>query len=94
MDFDGIGTMALFLSSGAVGVGLIILAGYRMRLKAEIEKHRLGASGSTSDLDDLRDEMRETLAQQATQIDELHERLDFSERLLARGKPDELAGDS
>lgn len=72
---------------------MIILAGYRMRLKAEIEKHRLGASGSTSDLHDLRDEMRETLAQQATQIDELHERLDFAERLFARGKPDELAGD-
>ncbi len=93
MDFDGIGTMALFLSSGAVGVGVIILAGYRMKLKAEIEKRRLGRSNSTSDLDDLRDEMREALAHQATQIDELHERLDFAERLLARGKPDELAGD-
>ena len=93
MDFDGIGTMALFLSCGAVGVGLIILAGYRMRLKAQIEKHRLGGSGSTSDLDDLRDEIRDTLAQQATQIDEIHERLDFAERLLTHGKARELAGD-
>lgn len=50
-----------------------------MRLKAQIEKHRLGGSGLTSDLDDLRDEIQETLAQQATQIDEIHERLDFAE---------------
>ena len=76
-----------------VGVGVVVLAGYRMKLKAEIEKRRLGGSDSASDLDDLRDEMREALAHQATQIDELHERLDFAERLLARGKRDQLAGD-
>ena len=84
MDFDGIGTMALFLSSGAVGVCAIFLAGYRMKLRADIEKHRLGA-GAGGSADDLREEMRQAIENQNHQIDELHERLDFAERLLSRG---------
>ncbi len=37
MDMDGIGTLALFLSSGAIGVGLIMLAGFRIKLKNRLD---------------------------------------------------------
>ncbi len=85
MDFDTPGAFALFLSLGAVAVGLIRLAAYRMKLKAETERRRLEHSSSNS-VDALRDEVQDALAQQAAQIDELHERLDFTERLLTQGK--------
>ncbi|HEX9729748.1 MAG TPA: hypothetical protein VGA37_14700 [Gemmatimonadales bacterium] len=88
MDFDGIGTMALFLSTGAVGVCLVFLAGYRMKLKADIERARLGGH-SADDVGELRAELESTLAHQTRQIDELHERLDFTERLLTRGRTDQ-----
>ena len=85
MDFDTPGAFALFLSLGAIGIGLIRLAAYRMKLKAETERRRIEESSANS-ADALRDEVQHALAQQATQIDELHERLDFAERLLTQGK--------
>ncbi len=75
MDMDGIGTFALFLSSGAVGMGLILLSAYRMRLKTRLEEKRL-ESISDSVIDELRHEMRR-----------LNERVDFAERLLEGGRP-------
>ncbi len=84
MDMDGIGTLALFLSSGAIGVGLIMLAGFRIKLKNRLELERMrGESGES--VDQLRDEMHDILDQQNAQISELQERVDFAERLLAKG---------
>ncbi len=85
MDWDGIGTFALFLSSGAIGGGFIWLAAYRMKLKAGTERDRL-RSPSDEAVDELRREMHDLLDQQAGQLDDLHERLDFAERLLSRGE--------
>lgn len=85
MDFDSIGAFALFISSGAVGAGLILLAGFRMKLKADIDKLRLGDSGREA-MEELREELQQTIARQAAEIDELSERLDFTERLLTEGR--------
>ncbi len=93
MDFDTPGAFALFLSLGAVAGGLIRLAAYRMKLKAETERARLEGS-SLDSTEELRDEVRHTLTRQAAEIDELHERLDFAERLLTQGKPVEAAPDT
>ena len=88
MDMDGIGTMALFLRSGAIGMGLILLAGYRMRLKASLEQERLRQSSPT-EADELREEIHDLVERQGADIAELHERLDFAERLLTKGKSDD-----
>ena len=84
MDMDGIGRFALFLSSGAIGVGLIMLAGFRIKLKNRLELERMrGESGES--VDQLREEMHDIIDQQNAQITELQERVDFTERLLAKG---------
>ena len=91
MDFDSIGAFALFFSTGAIGCTLVWLASYRMKLKADLEKARLDAGGSES-IEQLREEMQQLLAEQGTQIDELHERLDFAERLLTQGRAEDAGG--
>ena len=85
MDMDGIGTFALFFSSGAIGLGWISFLAYRAKLKAETDRLRLGGASSDA-VDELRQEMHDLVAQQSGQLDDLHERLDFTERLLAKGK--------
>ena len=79
MDMDGIGTFALFLSSGAIGISLVLLRAYHLKLKARIEEARIDAISSDT-IDELRHEMHR-----------LSERVDFTERLLARGKQTEPA---
>ncbi len=74
MDMDGIGTMALFLSSGVIGAGLILLSAYRMTIKASLEKVRMQAI-SRETVEDLHHQMRR-----------LSERVDFAERLLESGR--------
>ncbi len=87
MDMDGIGSFALFLSSGAIGIGLIMLAGFRLKLKNRLELERMrGESGESGEsIDQLREEMHDIIDQQNTQIAELQERVDFAERVLAKG---------
>ena len=81
MDWDGIGTFALFLSSGAIGVGLIALRAYKARLVAKLEMARLERSNETSDealvmIRDLED-----------QVQRLTERVEFNEKLIAGPAP-------
>lgn len=85
MDWDGLGTLALFFSMGGVSLGLMVLAGFRMKLKQRLELQRL-EGGSHEDVEQLREEMHDALEQQHAQIADLQERLDFTERLLTKGK--------
>ena len=79
MDWDGVGTFALFLSSGAVGIGLIALRAYKARLTARLEQARIEHAGSAPDfgVEQLR-ELEEKVAR-------LTERVDFNEKLLGSG---------
>ncbi len=79
MDWDGIGTFALFISSGGLGLGFIALMAYKARLSAKIETARLESGGGTPDstLDQIR-ELEE-------QVERLTERVDFTEKLLGDG---------
>lgn len=86
MEWDAIGTFAMFLAQGAVGVGVLVLLGYRMKLKSQLEQERLKQTTAGA-ADELRRAMHELLAQQQSQLDELHERLDFTERMLTSGRP-------
>jgi len=79
MDWDGVGTFALFLSSGAVGVGMILLRAYRLRLQHKIEIARLGQRT------DVSEEVLEHLQSLEQRIGRLDERVEFTERLLTEG---------
>jgi hypothetical protein len=83
VDWDGIGTAALFLSSGVISVGVITLRAYAMRLQHRLELERLQHSGR----DDS--ELAETLVTMQDQMVRLNERLDFNERLLSSKESEE-----
>lgn len=80
MDWDGIGTFALFLSSGAVGVGLIMLRAYKARLASKLEWARLAEAGSDPDYAD------EQIRDLEEQVRRLSERVEFNEKMLERGE--------
>jgi hypothetical protein len=80
MDWDGIGTAALFLSSGAIGVGVILLRAYTAKLAAKVEAARL--EYGSRDPDYASEQIREL----EDQVRRLNERVEFSEKLLA-GEP-------
>ena len=80
MDWDGIGTLGLFVSSGAIGVGIIALRAYKAKLASKLEWARLKQARETPepDLERLRDlEVR---------VQRLTDRVDFTERLLGEGQ--------
>ncbi|MEM7415865.1 MAG: hypothetical protein AAF389_10245 [Gemmatimonadota bacterium] len=86
MDWDGIGTFALFMSSGAVGVGVILLRAYKAKLAANLERMRLEQSGEGPDY------AHEQIRDLEDQLQRLTERLEFNERLLDRGPQEDEAG--
>ena len=79
MDWDGVGTFALFLASGTVGVFLVLLRAYKMKLAAKLDLERLRRSSTASD------EVLEQVRGLETKVDRLTERVDFAERLLGDG---------
>ena len=83
---DSIGAFAMFLSAGGVGLGLILLSAYKAKLRAGMTQLQLDEA-SVESVDQLRDEMHQALSQQAAEIEDLNERLDFAERLLTKGEP-------
>lgn len=80
MDWDGIGTFALFLSSGAVGVGIIMLRAYKARLAAKLEWARLEQAGGGPDY------AQEQIRDLEEQVRRLSERVEFNEKLLEGGR--------
>lgn len=81
VDWDGIGTFALFMSSGAVGVGIILLRAYKARLAASLERARIEHSGGDPEY------AQEQIRDLEDQVRQLSERLDFNEKLLGE-KPE------
>ncbi len=69
MEWDGIGTLALFLSSGAIGVGLIALRAYTAQLASKLERERL------RQLDTPQDDVIEQIQDLEAQVHRLTERL-------------------
>jgi len=86
LDWDGVGTFAMFLASGAVGVGVILLRAYKARLAATVERARIESSGDAPSLDE------ERIAALEGQLARLTERLDFNEQLLTGGSQDARTG--
>ena len=88
MDWDGIGTAAMFLSSGVIAVSLSLLGAYRSRLASKIEMMRLQREGAAPD-----DHVQEQIRDLEDQVQRLTERLDFTEKLLASGSKDATTRD-
>jgi hypothetical protein len=92
MDWDGIGTFALFIGSGAIGVGMIMLRAYKATLAAKLEGARL--ERSSGDTDYAQEQIREL----EDKVRRLSERVEFNEKLLtgdtATHRGDELAAES
>ena len=87
MDWDSLGAFALFMSGGAIGVGVIFLRVYSLKLKSVIERERIRAGANASD------ETAEQLQILTDQVERLSERMDFTERLLSPGERAGQEGD-
>jgi len=83
MDWDGIGTAAMFLSSGVIAASFALLGAYRSKLASRIEMLRLQHERPASD-----DAVQEQIRDLEDQVQRLTERLDFTEKLLASGSQD------
>ena len=78
------------------GMFLIIMFGILGDTIVKIVKHRAGSPQLRADLQDLRQQLEDqanrltdaqaALASQDAQLQELHERLDFTERMLTQGR--------
>ena len=80
-----------------MGLFIIVLAGMAVGAISEIAKAVAGRGASTRELAELKlqleqyatalQEAQSTLSDQAAELAELQERVDFAERLLARARP-------
>ena len=85
MDWDGIGTFAMFLATGAVGLSIVGLKAYKARLTSKLEWARLERA------EDAPEQVAMQLRELEDQVERLTERVDFTEKLLdsgARGAQD------
>ena len=80
MDWDGVGTFAMFLASGAVGVSVAMLKAYKAKLAANLERERIRAHRGEDGV-----EVMEKLQALESQVGRLADRVDFTERLLESG---------
>jgi len=87
VDWDSLGAFALFMSGGAIGVGVIFLRVYSLKLKSVLERERIRAGANASD------ETAEQLQILTDQVERLSERMDFTERLLSPGEQAGQEGD-
>ena len=74
---------------GTFGFGVMVLIGLRMTLA---HRARVKSSAGREDMErlaDAVDQLREQVTINRDEMTELHERLDFAERLLARTRQDE-----
>ena len=76
MDWGGIDTFALFLSSGAVGVSLVALRAYKAKLASKLEWARLERA------DDVPADTSDQVRELEEKVQRLTERVDFTEKLL------------
>ena len=83
MDWDGVGTFAMFISSGAIGLAIIALRAYQAKLASKLEWARLERAN-----DDAPEEALEQLQELEEQVQRLTERVDFTEKLLGDGQDD------
>jgi Mg2+ and Co2+ transporter CorA len=88
LDWDGVGTFAMFIASGAVGVAMVALGAYKAKLASKLEYARLQRERAAPD-----EGVQEQIRDLEDQVQRLAERLDFTEKLLGSGSKDAAASD-
>ncbi len=74
-------------------IGTIFLIGMKMRLSANVQLQEGSKSGDVERLADAVDGLHEEVRMLREEYAELHERMDFAERMLSTGKPRKALGE-
>ena len=74
-------------------VGTMILVGMKMRLSAKVQLQQGSKSEDVERLADAVDGLHEEVRMLREESAELHERMDFAERMLSSGKPRKALGE-
>jgi hypothetical protein len=78
---------------GLVSVGILVLVGMKMRYDYRAKQLTAGAGKDALDrLESQLDAVREQVLALRDEVGELYERVEFAERMLARGKSDRALG--
>jgi hypothetical protein len=75
------------------GIGIMILVGMKMRLSAKVQLQQGSKSEEVERLADAVDGLHEEVRMLREEHAELHERMDFAERILSTGKPRKALGE-
>ena len=73
-------------------LGTIFLVGMKMRLSAKLQLQKGSKSEDVERLADAVDGLHEEVRMLREEYTELHERMDFAERMLSTGKPPKALG--
>ncbi len=74
-------------------IGIMILVGMKMRLSAKVQLQQGSKSEDVERLADAVDGLHEEVRMLREEHAELHERMDFAERMLSSGKPRKALGE-
>ncbi len=74
-------------------IGILILIGMKMRLSAKVQLQQGSKSEDVERLADAVDGLHEEVRMLREEYAELHERMDFAERILSTGKPRRALGE-
>jgi hypothetical protein len=74
-------------------IGIMILVGMKMRLSAKVQLQQGSKSEEVERLADAVDGLHEEVRMLREEHAELHERMDFAERILSTGKPRKALGE-
>jgi hypothetical protein len=75
---------------GILGVGGMMLLALKMVLNYRMARLGSGVGKDAERVNELVEHMREQLEQNRAEMVELHERVDFAERMLAKSRGEEL----
>ncbi len=75
------------------GIGIMILVGMKMRLSAKVQLQQGSKSEEVERLADAVEGLHEEVRMLREDYAELHERMDFAERMLSSGKPRKALGE-
>ena len=74
-------------------IGIMILIGMKMRLSAKVQLQQGSKSEDVERLADAVEGLEEEVRMLREEHTELHERMDFTERMLSTGKPPKALGE-
>ena len=74
-------------------IGTIFLIGMKMRLSAKVQLQQGSKSEDVERLADAVDGLHEEVRMLREEYTELHERMDFAERMLSSGQPRKVLGE-